>query len=162
MCSVNWHHARADCRWLGEKTGRRVRLPTQAEWEYVARGQEGRTYPWGNAWNPTACNWGDGGKVDGFAGASPVGSFPTGATRRGVHDLAGNVWEWCADAVRGVRDDIGTGTGDDADLKRPRHPVRGGPWCLDAHVLRSDNPWYASPSIADDKIGFRILVEIVP
>jgi len=160
ICGVNWYHAHAYCSWLSTRTGRRARLPTEAEWEYVARGQEGRTYPWGDAWDPTACNWGDAGKVDGFAGAAPVGSFPTGATREGVYDLAGNVWEWCADAVRGVPDDIGTRTAHDVDAKRPRHPLRGGPWCLDSEAMRSDGKWYTGPSIADDKIGFRVLVEI--
>ncbi|MCB1036614.1 MAG: SUMF1/EgtB/PvdO family nonheme iron enzyme, partial [Acidobacteria bacterium] len=85
VTGVSWYEADAYCRWRGG------RLPTDAQWEYAARGEEGRKYPWGKA-EPTdshAC-------FDYRIGyAPPVGVYPLGATPDGLHDLAGGVWEWC-------------------------------------------------------------------
>jgi formylglycine-generating enzyme required for sulfatase activity len=89
---VNWHDAVAYCRWLTETTGRTYRLPTEAEWEKAARGPDGRIYPWGNQWDKSRCNTAEGGK----GGATPVGTYPQGASPYGVLDMAGNVLEWCA------------------------------------------------------------------
>lgn len=142
VCNVNVHHARAWCEWASSATGRRVRLPTDAEWELAARGPEGRAYPWGMEWDPTRCNFGDaaGGEVfgalDGFAEAAPVGSFPRGATPEGVLDLSGNIWEWTEEGH-----------------------LRGGPWCLDPSLQRSARIAREDPERADDKFGFRIVVE---
>jgi formylglycine-generating enzyme required for sulfatase activity len=87
---VTWNGARAYCAWRG------ARLPTEAEWEAVARGREGRPYPWGHQL-PTA-------ERAVFARRSnetePVGSRPAGATLEGVHDLAGNVAEWTSTLYR--------------------------------------------------------------
>lgn len=96
------------CRWLSERTGQVYRLPTEAEWEYAARGAEGRTYPWGNQ-SP----------FSGRAGASQtpygvfyakfwisrlypyvnIGSFPHGDTPEGVTDMVGYVEQWCTDSA---------------------------------------------------------------
>ncbi|MEW6235290.1 MAG: SUMF1/EgtB/PvdO family nonheme iron enzyme [Candidatus Omnitrophota bacterium] len=119
VAGVSYYEAEAYCRWLAFKTGEPFRLPLEIEWEKAARGTDGRLYPWGNRWNPKACNWNDhprtelepDGKIDGYRFAAPRGSFPAGVSPYGCHDMAGNVEEWCADWV---------------DASRKNRVIRGG------------------------------------
>jgi formylglycine-generating enzyme required for sulfatase activity/cytochrome c biogenesis protein CcdA len=86
---VTWYDATNFCEWAGK------RLPSEKQWERVARGTESRTYPWGDAFDASFANLARGaGKKTKLA---PVGSFPKGATPEGVYDLIGNVWEWTQD-----------------------------------------------------------------
>ena len=134
VCNLNLHHARAYCRWLSERTGWRVRLPTDAEWELAATGGTDRVYPWGDEWDPMRCNWGS--PADGFATSAPVGSFPAGTTVDGVHDMAGNIWEWT---------EAGT--------------LRGGPWCMNEATVRCAVVAREDVDRADDKFGLRVVVD---
>jgi formylglycine-generating enzyme required for sulfatase activity len=81
--------AEAFCRWLSIQTKRTCRLPTEAEWEYVARGKQNRTYPWGETNFPAD-------QFDLYY--KPIGVFPQLATPEGVHDMYGPVNQWCLDA----------------------------------------------------------------
>lgn len=95
MTGISWLHCQAYCRFYG------LSLPTEAQWEWAARGPEGRLYPWGNFWNPRLCcnKQNPGPAIPGvpLRFTAPVGSFPEGASWCGAHDMAGNVDEWCAD-----------------------------------------------------------------
>jgi formylglycine-generating enzyme required for sulfatase activity len=87
---VSWFDALAYCRWLAEVTGKPTRLPSEAEWEKGARGDDGRLYPWGNQWNAQCCNTQESALDD----TTPVGAYPQGASPYGLLDMVGNVWEW--------------------------------------------------------------------
>jgi len=99
---VAWDDAVAYCKWAGK------RLPTEAEFEFAARGGlDNKKYVWGDEFKPSgrwmANIWQgkfpyENTQEDGFRAAAPVGSFP--ANGYGLHDMAGNVWEWCSDWYR--------------------------------------------------------------
>ncbi|MBM3122027.1 MAG: formylglycine-generating enzyme family protein [Chloroflexi bacterium] len=97
---VGWQQAVDYCAWVG------ARLPTEAEWEYAARGPEGFLYPWGDSFDGTRLNYcdancdlgpNDPSIDDGYPDTAPVGHYPSGASWCGALDMAGNVREWVAD-----------------------------------------------------------------
>ena len=104
VVGVTWYDAEAYCNWLNEHLQLppgTLHLPTEAEWEWAARGPEGRRYPWGDEWESWRCNSSE----SGINRTSAVGTFPGGTAdwwkkdwpaEEVLHDLAGNVWEWTA------------------------------------------------------------------
>ena len=94
--TVSWYEAMAFCRWLSDRLGYEVRLPTEFEWEKAARGEDGREYPWGGSYRAGFANiYERGGGATFLAQTIAVGLYPHAASPYGVLDLAGNVWEWC-------------------------------------------------------------------
>ncbi len=99
IVNVSWNDAKAYADWAG------VSLPTEAQWEYAARGNDEKNYPWGgkattllpyNGWDITKSSCSVNSSLVGKS-TSPVGTFSAGASWVGAHDMAGNVWEWCSD-----------------------------------------------------------------
>jgi len=144
VVGVTWRQALSYARWAGRD------LPSEAEWERAARGKELRwRFPWGNARGTGLANVWDGPLVGG--GPLAVGSFPP--TGWGVHDMAGNVWEWCEDRYRlGFKDLPADGSAMASGWGRS---VRGGSWRRDIDLARvSARSWYEEGYRADD-LGFR-------
>ena len=107
---VGHDDAVAYAAWLGTVTGRRWRLPSEAEWEKAVRGVDGRRFPWGEEWAPGRLNSHDQGPFD----TVPVGSYPDGAGPYGVLDGAGQVFEWTATAAAPGRFIVKGGSWDDS------------------------------------------------
>lgn len=146
---VDWFDAMAYAAWLGGS------LPTESQWEFAARGAAGRTYPWGEeAPSRERANFGQ----DSGAPAVVLG-HPKGATLEGVHDLAGNVWEWCrdwyGDYPKGAEENpLGP---EEPKEGRPRRVRRGGSFAVESGAaLRaaSRSPFLAT--FTDDDTGFRV------
>lgn len=94
VVNISWQDAKDYCNWLGKKLGMTVRLPSEAEWEFAARGKEQNKYPWGNEWNKDAAiSKETGGEI------SAVKSFSINRSPAGAYDMAGNVWEWTEDKI---------------------------------------------------------------
>ena len=147
---VSWDDANAYAEWAGK------RLPTEAEWEFAARGGlERQRFSWGHEHRPA-------GKVmantfqgdfphrpvieDGFAGTSPVRSFPPNGY--GLYDMAGNVWQWTADAYV------------DAESVLPRRVIKGGSFLCHASYCESYRPSArrgAPPDTGSSHVGFRLI-----
>jgi formylglycine-generating enzyme required for sulfatase activity len=151
VVNVPWHHAEAYARWAGG------RLPTEAEWEYAAKGgDENRVYPWGNEYREGSAN----DLSSTLERTKPVGSYPKGAGRWGHLDLAGNVWEWCLDgfeldSLAGLADGTADPVGPPSSGSRN---VRGGSFLMDAGNVRASKREWIGPNNRVRNLGFRVLV----
>lgn len=148
---VSWHDAQAFCTWAG------VRLPTEAEWEKAARGDEGRWWPWGDALpDATHCHFN--GQAQGMAPAAqsvlPVGQFPQGASPYGVLDMAGNVWEWTSSRYRSYP--YRAADGREALTPGGVRVVRGGSYNHDLRQIRCAARDGMAAGVRDVYIGFRV------
>jgi len=120
VVEVSWYGAKAYCDHYG------LRLPTEAQWEYAARGPEGRKYPWGDEWDKRKCC--NGGNRGPGSRTFPVGSFPQGASWCGALDMAGNVSEWCADWFEKYYYDKSPATDPTGPASGRYRGLRGGSW----------------------------------
>jgi len=160
VVSITWEDARAYCDWFSRKHGVVARLPTEAEWEYAARGGlQGKQYPNGDSLSRSDANYDSKGPVK-------VASYPPNGY--GLHDMAGNVGEWVADWYdkdyyqRSPRENP---RGPATDEHWPqRRADRGGGWCMGADMARV-SARHAGPGDWDeggtaDCLGFRPVVEV--
>ena len=130
--------AEAFCTWASRELDRRVRLPGSDEWEALARGTDGRPWPWGEVFDESLCACAE----SGWGWTVPVTAHPGGAGPFGAEQLAGNVWEW-------VADDTPDGWG----------IVRGGSYLDTGWGLRACRSQPADPARATPTTGFRIAVD---
>jgi len=150
---VSWRDADAYTKWLSKKTGKRYRLPSEAEWEKAARGDDGRFYPWGDDWQELDryCNHGRyrkgsepgaGDDRDGYLLLAPIVSFEAGVSPYGVFNMVGNAKEWVHDKFAQYSDQPGVLTDprgpseseteseswDHLSFDGPQRVLRGGGW----------------------------------
>jgi formylglycine-generating enzyme required for sulfatase activity len=139
VTQVSWAEAKAFCAYAGG------RLPSEDEWEKAARGSDGREFPWGNDVDCAKANFGNYENEGPCAGKNPgkpvvVGGYPNGKSPYGLFDMAGNVWEWVADAY---------------DQDPARRVVRGGSCCSYFVAPRAANRNAWDPKHRDGDLGFR-------
>ncbi len=171
VINVSWDYARAFCSWLSKKTGKSILLPTEAQWEKAARGTDQRRYPWGHS--APDCS-----RANHCCGTQtrPVGSYPAGVSPYGLHDMAGNVAEWCQDLYDPTyyghspsRDPEGPGTQNERYAFQ-ESVVRGGsfrcPAAGAASVRAADrghrnqySSYYDNNPLVFNDVGFRIVLK---
>ena len=158
--SVTWFEANSYCHTRGG------RLPTEAEWEYAARGPDNFLYPWGNTFDGNRLNFCDSNCQvpgadpsidDGYATTAPVGSYPHGASWVGALDMAGNVWEWVSTSLQPYPYHPNDGREVDAEQlgRSSTMMVRGGGRLDPRYVVRSANRNERMAHHYDSRFGLR-------
>ena len=171
---VSWNDAQEFAKWASNQSGKKIALPSEAQWEYAARGPQSLNYPWGNVWDGTKANHLDrtmknsgllsndsafSSDTDGYVCTSPVGHFQN-ASWCGAFDMSGNVFQWCQDTLdnkfyaNSRRDDPINNEG----LNGTR-VLRGGAWIAASFMCRSAFRFFGfKPNLSSACNGFRVVV----
>ena len=147
VVGVSWNDADTFCKWLGR------RLPTEAEWEYAAKGYDNKKWPWGNKFDSSLANTRTG---DSYEFTAPVTAFEKGKSVFGVMNMAGNVAEWVSDYFDPILYRREPTAIDPQGPKSGREKVvRGGHWSNESHLVRVSARVARLPTDVDDSVGFR-------
>ena len=153
VMGVSWNNAKAYVKWLSEKTGKAYRLPSEAEWEYVARAGSRSKWSFGD----------DESTLEDYAWYSKNSDNKTHrvgtkkANTFGVYDMHGNVWEWCEDwYVDSYKHTLKDGKANEEGEKKYR-VFRGGSWDYNSNSTRSANRFWDNPTNRVNYVGFRLL-----
>jgi len=151
VVATSWFDAVAYCEWLSSITARQYRLPTEAEWEYAARGgQEQKLYPWGNAPLETLANYSSRWKQ----APEPVGRAEHNAF--GLADIGANVHEWCSDWFDPAYYSVSPTKNPQGPLAGTRRSSRGGSWRHYTKVSRCATRSSIPPEFEYADYGFRL------
>lgn len=151
---VSWDDARQYLAWLSKVSGKPYRLPTEAEWEYAARGGTSTLYWWGDQLRKGTANCKDCGEPWSADAPAPVGSFAANAY--GLHDMNGSVWEWVADCWHvSYKNAPADGRAWDEPGCSVR-VIRGGSWLEGASYMLSSTRFKYSASVRQSQNGFRV------
>ncbi|MFN8464573.1 MAG: SUMF1/EgtB/PvdO family nonheme iron enzyme [Caldilineaceae bacterium] len=166
VVGVTWYEAFAFTRWLTDYVqahgclaeGWRVTLPSEAEWEKAARGDDGREYPWGGELTPNRANYGE----TGIGTTSAVGCFVQGAGHYGAEEMSGNVWEWTRSVLADYPYAASDGrerlnAGDDA-----ARVLRGGSFSISDRSVRCGARNLNYPNLGNLNFGFRVILSPLP
>ena len=145
---VDWNQAKTYCEW------RDASLPTEAQWEKAARGDDGRTYPWGEGISCSQANYHDGNKYC-VGDTTEVGSYESGKSPYGIYDMAGNVWEWVADWYDSSYYGNSLSSNPLGPSSGEYRVLRGGSWYYGVNLVRSANRDGNSPDLILFNVGFR-------
>ena len=147
VINVSWNDAKEYVTWLARKTGQPYRLLTEAEWEFAARAGTTTKYAFGDTLDKQQAQFSE-------SKTAEVGGFPANAW--GLHDMHGNVWEWCEDnwhpTYQGAPQDGSVWQGGDVSLR----VLRGGSWYNVPQFLRSAYRFRSPPGIRNYDSGFRV------